>query len=224
VYPEWGYVNGEYMQGWSNWHALVASFEKRFSNRWQLSGNYTLGEVKDSQGPPCQTVKGPDGNAQCKPITFTLRPDVQGEYSYAAFDQRHRAVLNGIWDVGRGFQLSGLYFYGSGMRTTVSCGSCQVRDTGSTNGTRRRDDGSVIERNSFVGTPLHRVDVRFQQRIRLGGRRSIDGILEVFNLLDHSNFGSFTTDVDSTLYATPIYNADTAYAARAAQLGFRIAF
>jgi hypothetical protein len=38
VYPEWGYVNGEYMQGWSNWHALVASFDKRFSNRWQLAG------------------------------------------------------------------------------------------------------------------------------------------------------------------------------------------
>jgi len=73
--------------------------------------------VKDSQGPPCQTVKGADGNAQCVPITFTLLPDVQGEYTYAATDQRHRGVLNGIWDVGRGFQLSGLYFYGSGMRT-----------------------------------------------------------------------------------------------------------
>jgi hypothetical protein len=133
-------------------------------------------------------------------------------------------VLNGIWDIGRGLQLSGLYFYGSGMRTGVSCGTCQVRDTGSSGGTRRRDDGSVIARNSFVGTPLHRVDVRLQQRIRLGGRRSIDGILEVFNLLDHANYGSFTTDVDSPLYGTPVYNADTAYAARAAQLGFRIAF
>ncbi|HEY3160854.1 MAG TPA: TonB-dependent receptor [Vicinamibacterales bacterium] len=224
IYPEWGFVNGEYMQGWSNWHALVMSVDKRFSNRWQLSGNYTLGAVKDSQGPPCQTVVGSDGNARCERITFPLKPDVQGEYSYAATDQRHRAVLNGIWDVGHGFQLSGLYFYGSGMRTAVTCGSCQVRDTGSTNGTRRRDDGSVIERNSFVGTPLHRVDVRFQQRIGLGGRRSIDGIFEVFNLLDHSNFGSFTNDVDSTLYGTAVYNDNVVYQARSVQLGFRIAF
>ena len=224
VYPEWGYVNGEYMQGWSNWHALVASFDKRFSKRWQLAGNWTLGAVKDSQGPPCQTVKGPDGNAQCNPISFKLLPDVEGEYTYAATDQRYRATLNGIWDVGHGFQLSGLYFYGSGMRTAVTCGSCQVRDTGSTAGTRRRDDGSVIPRNSFVGSPLHRVDVRFQQRIRVGGRRSLDGILEVFNLFDHANYGSFTTDVDSTLYATPIYNSDVAYGARSVQLGFRLAF
>ena len=85
VYPEWGYINGEYMQGWSN--------------------------------------------AACRPITFALEPDVEGEYTYAATDQRHRAVMNGIWDVGRGLQLSGLYFYGSGMRTAVTCGSCQVRDT-----------------------------------------------------------------------------------------------
>ena len=85
------------------------------------------------------------------------------------------------------------------MRTGVSCGSCQVRDTGQAGGTRRRDDGSIIERNSFVGTALHRVDMRLQQRIPLGGRRSLDGIFEVFNLFDYANFGSFTTDVDSPL-------------------------
>ena len=133
-------------------------------------------------------------------------------------------MLNGIWDVGRGLQLSGLYFYGSGMRTGVSCGSCQVRDTGQAGGTRRRDDGSIIERNSFVGTALHRVDMRLQQRIRLGGRRSLDGIFEVFNLFDYANYGSFTTDVDSPLYGTPVYNPDVAYGSRSVQLGFRLAF
>ena len=224
VYPEWGYVNGEFMQGWSNWHALVTSFTKRFSNRWQLSGNYTLGAVKDSQGPPCQTVRQADGIAGCVPITFKLRPDVEGEYTFAATDQRHRAVMNGIWDVGRGMQLSGLYFYGSGMRTGVSCGSCSVRDTGQAGGTRRRDDGSIIELNRFVGSALHRIDMRLQQRIGLGGRRTVDGIFEVFNVLGYDNFGSFTTDVDSPLYGRPVYNPDVAYGSRSVQLGFRVAF
>ncbi len=224
VYPDWGYVNGEYMQGWSNYRALETSISKRFSNRWQFAANFTVGGIWDSTGPPCQTVKGPDGNAQCQKITFQLKPDVAGEYGFASTDQRYRSVVNGIWDVGRGFQLSGLYFYGSGMRTAVTCGSCEARDTGSGGGTRRNNDGTIIPRNSFVGSPLHRVDVRFQQRIKLGGRRSIDGILEVFNLLDHANYGSFTTAVDNAKYGQPVYNADTAYAARAAQLGFRFAF
>ncbi len=82
----------------------------------------------------------------------------------------------------------------------------------------------IIPHNSFVGSPLHRADVRFQQRIKLVGRRSVDGILEVFNLLDHANYGSFTTAVDNVKYGQPVYNADTAYAARAAQSGFRFAF
>jgi len=224
VYPEWGYVNGEYMQGWSNYRALETSISKRFSHRWQASANFTYGGIWDSTGPPCQTVKGPDGNAQCQKITFPLKPDVQGEYTHAATDQRYRSVVNGIWDVGKGFQLSGLYFYGSGMRTAVTCGSCEARDTGTGAGTRRQNDGSIIPRNSFVGSPLHRMDVRFQQRIKLGGRRSVDGIFEVFNLFDHANYGSFTTAVDNVKYGQPAYNADIAYAARSAQLGFRLAF
>jgi hypothetical protein len=74
----------------------VTSLTKRFSDRWQLSGNYTFGAVKDAQGPPCQTVRGADGNADCVPITFRLLPDVEGAYTYAATDQRHRAVLNEV--------------------------------------------------------------------------------------------------------------------------------
>jgi len=75
-----------------------------------------------------------------------------------------------------------------------------------------------------VGTALHRVDVRFQQRIGLGGNRSIDGILEVFNLFDYSNFGTFTTDVSSPDYGRPVYDPVVSYGARSAQLGFRFAF
>ena len=47
---------------------------------------------------------------------------------------------------------------------------------------------------------------------------------EVFNLFDHANFGSFTTDVDSPLSGRPAYNPDVAYGSRSVQLGFRLAF
>ena len=134
VYPEWGFVNGEFMQGWSNWHALVMSMNKRFSDRWQFSGNYTFGAVKDSVGRHARR-RGraiPMAKFAACQSHLTLRPDVAGEYTFAATDQRHRAVANGIWNVGRGFQLSGLYFYGSGMRTTVTCSACLALDTGAT--------------------------------------------------------------------------------------------
>ena len=90
-----------------------------------------------------------------------------------------------------GFQLSGLYFYGSGARVTTNYGGDR-RNTGGTAG-RLRPDGTIVPRNNFVGRPLHRVDLRIQQRFRFGGRAAIDGILEVFNLFNHENYGSYTT-------------------------------
>jgi hypothetical protein len=223
AYPYWGFVNGEYMQGWSNYRALETSVTKRFSQGWQLAANYTFGTLWDSTGDPCQTVRGADERIRCEPIPFALRQDVGGEYTRATTDQRHRAVVNGIWDIGGGFQLSGLYFYGSGQRAAVTC-SCPARDTGTGGASRRRDDGTFVERNSFVGDPLHRVDTRFQKRFSLGGRRSIDGMLEVFNVFDRGNYGSYTTNIDSTAYAEPVYNSNVAYGSRAAQLGFRFSF
>jgi hypothetical protein len=116
-----------------------------------------------------------------------------------------------------------VYFYGSGMRTTVTC-SCPARDTGSGGGTRRLNDGTYLPRNSFVGSPLHRVDTRLQKRIPLGGRRTLDGMLEVFNVFNHRNYGSYTTAVDNPAYGQPVYNNNVAYSSRSAQLGFRIGF
>jgi hypothetical protein len=248
VYSDWGSVTGEFMQGYSNTHQFVISMTKRFSDRWQIAGNYNLSAIWDSSGRPCQVVREvtPGAGVTCEPIGFTLLPDVAGEYTLASTDQRGRGVVNAIWDVGRGFQLSGLYFYGSGNRTGVSCGSCGTRDiSGSNTGTRRLPDSTrnaeleallgeplvqmpdgtwLIPRNRFVGDPIHRVDMRMQQRVSLGGRRSIDGIFEVFNVFNRANYGSYTTNVDSPTFGQPTSNSNIAYAPLTVQLGFRVGF
>jgi hypothetical protein len=192
-YTDWGFVNGEFMRGWSDYRGVETSLTKRFSDQWQMAATYTYASLRDSIGDPCQIVRTSDGSPRCDEIAFNLRQDVGGEYTLATTDQRHRAVLNGIWDVGAGVQVSGLYFYGSGMRFGTSC-ACPARDTGSGGGTRRRDDGTFLPRNDFVGQPLHRIDTRVQKRFSLGGRRTIDGMLEVFNLFNHKNYGSYTTN------------------------------
>ena len=56
------------------------------------------------------------GIVDSRPVGFALAPDMGGEYTYAVSDQRHRFTANGIWDVGRGLQVSGIYFFGSGAR------------------------------------------------------------------------------------------------------------
>lgn len=100
-------------------------------------------------------VRSPSGSA-----------DFGGEYGLAVTDQRDRAVFNGIWQAAGGFQVSGVYFYGSGERHATSYGGDQ-RGIGATGSARLRPNGTIVPRNAFVGQPVHCADLRFQQSLRL---------------------------------------------------------
>jgi hypothetical protein len=91
-------------------------------------------------------------------------------------------VFNGIWQVAGGFQMSGVYFYGSSERMPLMyCDDLRGLGEGFESfATRLRPDGTLVPRNGFVGDPVHRVDMRFQERVPLGARRSIDAMFEVF--------------------------------------------
>jgi hypothetical protein len=213
-YPLYGIISVDPYLGWSNYHGLETSLTKRFSNRWQGSLTYTVGGLWNANPLPLSGAKQ---------VTFNVAKDLGNEYTLAATDQRHRLVFNGIFDVGGGFQVSGVYFYGSGMRDQIESGDIN-RDIGEWSVYRRRANGTIIPRNSFVGDPVHRVDLRLQQRVPLGPRFKADGIFEVFNLFDRANYGSYTLDESSAAFLQPAQNTNLAYAARTLQLGFRLTF
>ena len=81
-----------------------------------------------------------------------------------------------------------------------------------------------MPRNTLVGDPIHRVDLRLQKRIPLGGRVAVDGMVEVFNLFDYANYGTYVTNESNAQYARPASNVNIAYQPRMLQLGFRFAF
>jgi hypothetical protein len=229
-FPEWGVIRAKIMGRRSNYHGWENSFTKRFSDRWQASASYALGWFRDDDGPPVnvELVRGADIPTILHPLGFPVAADLSGEYGLAATDQRHRATFNGIWDIGMGFQLSGLYFFGSGERFSTSWGG-DLRNLGSTttssssNG-RLRPDGVIVPRNDLSGHPIHRVDLRFTKRQRIVGRATVDGMLEVFNLFNHENYGSYTTQQSSAAYGQPSYNGNVSFQPRIVQLGFRLAF
>jgi hypothetical protein len=232
-FPDWGTVNFEWLAGWSNYYGTDFSFTKRYSDNWQFTGSYTLAYFKDAYPRRDQWFIGADGLATHTPVPFALAPDMGGEYTYAGGDQRHRVTANGIWDVGGGFQVSGIYFFGSGERFVTNTGVDRRGEggqgpSGSQVGgsleQRLRADGSIAPRNGLVGDPIHRVDMRLQQRIPIGGTMRLDGMLEVFNLFNHANYGSYTTNESNALYGQPSFNANIAYWPRVLQLGVRLAF
>jgi hypothetical protein len=237
AFPQWGAVDFELLEGWSNYNAADFTFTKRFSHRWQGSATYTLAQFKDADPRRDQWYIGADGLVARRPIGFALAPDMGGEYTNAGAysgggvgaggDQRHRATVNGIWDMGYGVQLSGIYFFGSGERRRTNFGS-DLRDEGGTVGiigaARLRRDGTIIPRTGIVSDPIHRVDVRLLKKITLGGHRTFEGMFEAFNLFNHANYGAYVINESNANYGKPAANDNLAYQPRMLQLGFRTTF
>jgi hypothetical protein len=218
-------VRAEIMTRRSNYRGWENSFTKRFADRWQANATYTLSGFWDEDSNPftVELVRGADIPTILHPLGFAVAGDIGGEYTLASTEQRHRATFNGIWDMGMGFQLSGLYFFGSGQRTGTSYGGDRRRQ-GAAGTARLRPDNTIVPRNNFVGRPLHRVDMRLQKRLSLGGRTTIDGLVEVFNVFNHENYGSYTTQESNANYGRPSFNGNIAFQPRIVQLGFRLAF
>jgi hypothetical protein len=148
AYPQFGVVGAIPHIGRSDYYGLQSSLTKRLSNRWQANITYTLGWLYEEDPSPLSGLQQYTG-----PVPI----DMGNERSLAFTDQRHRAVFNGIYDVGHGFQVSGIYFYGSGQRDQIVCG-CDARGLQISSIDRLRGPGdsqgpvgSIIPRESFLG-------------------------------------------------------------------------
>ena len=215
AYPAFGVVGSIPHIGSSDYYGVQSSFTKRLSSHWQANVTYTLGWFYSQDPPPLSGLQAYTG-----PVAL----DMGNERSLSTFDQRHRAVFNGIWDVAHGFQVSGIYFYGSGQRDQVVCG-CDARGLQIGSIDRLRLDGStIIPRNTFVGQPVHRVEMRLLQRIPLHGKANLAGSLEVFNLFNRKNYGAYDLTETSPTFGAPQPSANLSYAPRTIQLGFRLTF
>jgi len=108
-----------------------------------------------------------------------------------------------------------------GASTTAST-TANTGITGSAN--RLLRDGTLVPRNSFDRTNLHRVDMRIQKRFKLNGRVTLDGIAEVFNMFNHANYNAFVINEAAANYRQPQYDSNIAFQPRTMQFGFRTTF
>jgi hypothetical protein len=208
VDPRWGNASMSVHTGESEYQALLTQFTKRYSDRWQASATYTLSWLWNQDSFPFQGLQ---------PVAFETQPDLGGEWGLSADDQRHRFVFNGIWQVGYGFQVSGIHFFSAGNRLSTNYGG-DNRQFGGGSG-RLRPNGTIVDRNAFLGPVQNRTSLRLQQRIPLGGPRSIDAMAEIFNLFNRTNYTLGTSESAPTQYLQP-----TAGEYRLAQFGFRLSF
>jgi hypothetical protein len=232
-YPQFGTISLWMDHSYTNYHALETAFTKRFSDRWQAALTYTLSGTWNYYPEPINPgCNGPiNGLTMTCDTYFRVQPDLGGEYGLRGAggiqtvtepDQRHRLVMNGLYEIPGGFQVSGLYLYSSGVRQPTIYGF-DVRDVGLAEygGGRLRRDGTVIPRNSVVDDPIHRVDLRVQWQVR-AGRTSFMPLVEVFNLFNSTNFIRNWTELNP-FYGRPV-GQTVGSGFRVVQLGVRTTF
>ena len=207
-WPEMGVVSMIPHNAKSGLRSVQTAFTKRMSNRWQASATYTLSWLYSAENQPFSGLTL---------VPFDVAPDLGNEYGLAGDDQRHRAVFNGIWEVGRGFLVSGLHYFGAGIRAANEYGG-DLRALGATGSARLRPNGTLVERNSYIQPHQNKTDVRVQQRVPLGGRLSVDLIAEVFNVFNRPNFVNVVQESNAN------YDKPSSGQYRTAQLGFRMTF
>lgn len=220
--PGWGLILASVNTGRSNYRGWETAFTKRMSDNYQYSVTYTLAGLWDDDPVPYGIdCTREDAESWCvmAPVSFAVAPDLGGEYGLATSDQRHRAVFNGIWELPYEFQVSGLYFYGSGARFSPTAGGDR-RNRGTATGSRLRADGSLVERNSFVGDPIHRVDFRLSKTFPVVRSFRLEGMLDAFNLFNARNHNVYVLSEALASYGQP----SDGNLARRLQLGFRATF
>ena len=214
--------------GRADYAAISSALTRRFRNNYQASVTYTLMLYMNDNTISFQS----EGDNPFNP---------EAEWSRSTDFQRHTVRMNGIWRLPAGFTISGAYFFGSGNYYSTTYAANPFGHTGVTryvtapltinpaaadrfDGPTTFAVGSVIPRNALKGFPLHRIDVRVSKELALPGGVRLTGIAEVFNLLNHENYGAYNAQVNSPTFGDPRQNLLNAYQPRVAQLAFKVSF
>ncbi|HEY9136903.1 MAG TPA: TonB-dependent receptor [Terriglobus sp.] len=84
---------------------------------------------------------------------------------------------------------------------------------------------TTTDRNSFRGLPVERVDANLAKVFTFRDRYRVTTAVEAFNLFNHSNYGSYTTNISLATYGAPASTSGVlAFYARQLQFSARLDF
>jgi hypothetical protein len=198
--------------------------------------NYVLSKAEDSS-PDFQSAFVPQdqgrGRDPANPRGLPIGFDMDLDFGPSVQDQRHRFVFSGTYVGAGGVQLSGIVTLASGVPFNILAGSDLNGDgdAGTFPVDRARvnpaDASTSVGRNAGRLPAESIVDLRFSRRWRLSNI-TIEPLLEVFNLLNHTNFTAVNNVFGTGAFPSsplPGYGQyQQAAAARQAQMALRVVF
>jgi hypothetical protein len=176
---------------------LTLSLTKRLAGNHQFMASYTLSKAEDNS-TDFQSAFIPEfnglGRDPANPEGLPLGFDPDAERGPANHDQRHRLVMSGYYRLPYAVYVSSILTAASGRPFTPLAGSDLNGDGngGALAPDRARrvvgDPSSSVGRNSETMEKQVTLDLRVSKSFAIQGRRTVEGIFEVFNLLNRTNF------------------------------------
>lgn len=225
--------------------ALVINFNKRFSRRFILNGNYAFANETDNQlginSLPSDSFVGiapvvtiteagvvktnqhssftrNNGRFVAKAGTFVDGPDLDEGPSDLSVD--HTFQLNGLLEFPWQIQISGIFRAQSGFHFSRFA---LVSEDPDGNGTFNTiDHGPGAGRNFFTTPPYVNLDLRFAKRFNITERVKVQALFEFFNVLNRKNPAAVQNRTDRA--DSPFNSLLQVLPGREGQLGLRIEF
>lgn len=213
-YPEYGQITLTTSDGKSEYSGLQLGFNGR-GGRMSFGATYTLSRTKDNH----------NNNRGGTPTNYFNLDD---EYTYSNSDQRHRFAANVLTVLPYDIQFSVIYFAGSPRTINVSSNRDPLRlgYPGRWLEATCPCTGATIPRNNERTTSDYKLDLRLSKALRFAklGRMSMQGVLDVFNVLNTRNLTNHVANVFSQTYLQPGTSTNLFYQPRQVQIGFRITY
>jgi hypothetical protein len=226
--PKFGETLWMESTGKSNYFGLSSGLTRRFKDNFQAGITHTFMFRKEDNS----TAFSIQANNQ-----FDLDEELARANDFQRNTFRTYALYRLPWD----FSISAAYAFGSGNYYATSLSGRPFNKPGTNRlntaaavavlesaqsrfeGPAVIPTGGLVPRNALRGDALHKVDVRITKNVRIGSNR-VSLQAEVFNLLNHANFGAYNGVVNSADFGAPRQNLGNAYAPRSGQLGVRFEF
>ena len=188
---------------------------KRLSRSFLFQTNYVLSWSRSWGARPTSSYSG---NA------IAVTPEIQfasGEFGPTIFDERHRVVVSGVFQLPYGFEIAPIfqaasarpYFFRSGVDTDgdglIRIDRVCAGSTISTPLIAGRNAPFLcrpVPVTSLRGDPFAQMDVRLGKAFRFAGERmSLRLYWEFFNLFNRNNFGNnFSENASASNFAQPL--------------------
>jgi hypothetical protein len=215
--PPYSVIQSDVNDGYAYYDALDVNLTHRFGNRLSMLASYTWSHTIDNVDPDLPSQNPNDPNFAGKI-----------ENGNAIFDQRHRFVLSGVYNLPWKINFGGVMTMASGLPYNYTTGTTNSGDTGATTD-RPVINGVVVGRNTGRGNPIYDLSPFLERAFSLGEHVRLNLRMESFNVLNHVNAvgysGVYGNGTSAPVgFGAPLVGITNQLLARSVQFSVKIAF